>query len=212
MRPFYKIFLFLILFFAFNCGVFSAENTDKPLVAENTVVAGADKESETVFASTAKMPQVHPISANWLNPEKEPEKPGAFSMFMRSAASLLIVLGLLIGFMWIVKLLWFSRKSGPEQFIEVLARHQLTANASLCVVKVKERILLLGIGDDVNLICELTEAPKSAFKNLLEGYANQRPPANTENAHASENAYGEFVNEIKHHLDDLKSAIKRRIR
>ncbi|WP_168582406.1 flagellar biosynthetic protein FliO [Gephyromycinifex aptenodytis] len=80
---------------------------------------------------------------------------------LRAGVSLVIVLGLLILFMRILASRTGARPSRPsaQVTVEVLARRQLGRGSSVQVVKVNEKILLLGVTDtDVRVLTELSAA------------------------------------------------------
>jgi len=214
MRFHFKIAVFLFFlsigFSSFALGE-NISTSGNVVNSDAATIKGAPAQKNSpVFDAGLKMPKPYNVTANWLNlGESEPKK--GTGLLVRTSFSLLIVIAMILAFLWVAKILWFSSKSGARSSIEVLERHQLTANSSLCIVKIKDRVLLLGVGENVNLVCELSRPPKSAFKSLLEGYSESRPSQDVEKIRGDEK-YDEFVNEIKHHLDDLKSAIRKRLR
>ncbi len=112
---------------------------------------------------------------------------------LESVGRVLLSLGFVLGVMWLVGRWVRGRNSGrskSRQALTVLARQQLTRNASIAVVKVADRAMVLGITDSrVALIGETDLATMEAQviepsrkpsvrPRAVPGPATGRPAAN----------------------------------
>ncbi|HEU4400900.1 MAG TPA: flagellar biosynthetic protein FliO [Candidatus Polarisedimenticolia bacterium] len=95
-----------------------------------------------------------------------PEAPSLLGALLRSAA----LLAVLAGGGWAL-LRWQRRTRGARRFLEVIDRAFLARGASLALVRVCGRRLLLGISSDgVRLVSDLGDAPGEvpAFARQVE--------------------------------------------
>ena len=80
---------------------------------------------------------------------------------VKMMAALALIIGLLLVAMWLLKKFRPTRMAlgGANRSVEVLARTMLTPKAGLTVVKVVDKVFVLGVTDQqVNLVVELTDA------------------------------------------------------
>ncbi|MCD6364221.1 MAG: flagellar biosynthetic protein FliO [Synergistetes bacterium] len=96
--------------------------------------------------------------------------PGFGELLVKSIVALVIVVGIILLFSWYIK--GYLRKSRESDFIKILDRIYLDNRRFLCLVKVGEKIFLLGVGDGgVNLIAEMEKV------TALEGEEVQIAPS-----------------------------------
>lgn len=98
-------------------------------------------------------------------------------LVLRMAASLALVLGLLVLLARYAARRGLGRAAGPRGLqMEVLARQQLSRHASMQIVRVEDQVLLLGVSDaGVRVLTHLSPAD-------LEGEAAAGTPAHDSNA------------------------------
>lgn len=105
--------------------------------------------------STAATAQGTPVNMGWL--------------IVRTIFSLLIILALIIGIVIVFKKFWGGKipGSGNSQWIQVVARTPLGPKQNLTLIKIFDRVVLLGVSD--GSIQALTEfPPESKAHQLIE--------------------------------------------
>ncbi len=110
------------------------------------------------------------VDLNYAQPTPVPP-PGMLSTSIRMIFSLIIVLALIYLVVYILKRYSYPGGSGQSDLIKVVSFSYLRAKEMLYIVKVGERLLLLGVTpNNINLITELKEEDfKIGFKEKLEG-------------------------------------------
>jgi flagellar protein FliO/FliZ len=104
---------------------------------------------------------------------------------VRIIFSLLVVLGLMWGLARLVKRPLGARKGG---LVDVLGRQQLSRGASLVVVRVADRAMVLGVTD--GHVTLLTEAELAAIEEYQPEAAVHRESLSLESLSGSADAYG----------------------
>jgi flagellar protein FliO/FliZ len=110
-------------------------------------------------------------------PSPEIASPGLLGSSLRLLAGLLLVVGFLLLLYALSKrgLNWLPKTRGG--LIQIREMRPLGPKKSLCLVEVRGRELLLGIGGDrIELLGDLGEAPRGEFETHLQaGMKEQRP-------------------------------------
>jgi flagellar protein FliO/FliZ len=99
----------------------------------------------------------------------ETEAPGLLGSGLRLAAGLLLVLGVVLLLYALSRrgLRWLPKPRGGAILIREM--RSLGPKKSLCLVEVRGKELLLGIGSDrIELLCQLGDAPQGAFDATLQ--------------------------------------------
>ncbi len=106
--------------------------------------------------------QATPVNMGWL--------------IVRTILSLLIILALIIGIVFVFKKFWGGRIPGSanSKWIQVVARMPLGPKQNLTLIKIFDRVLLLGVSDGA--IQALTEFPPESKAHQLIEQKNQAPP------------------------------------
>jgi flagellar protein FliO/FliZ len=110
-------------------------------------------------------------------------------LVLRVVFSLSVVLGLL----WLIARLSSRRlrAAGGHSLVRTLARAPLARGASLAVVAVGERVLVVGLSEQrVNLLTELDPADVAALTHELSAAPASTPPRHAKHAKAPESQDG----------------------
>lgn len=78
---------------------------------------------------------------------------------LKALGSVIIVVALLFASVWALKKLQINTKKGGR--IKILDRTYIDNKHSLMIVEVEEKQFLLGVGNEVNLIAQLSENEKN---------------------------------------------------
>lgn len=78
---------------------------------------------------------------------------------LKALGSVIIVVALLFASVWVLKKLQINTKKGGR--IKILDRTYIDNKHSLVIIEVEEKQFLLGIGNEVNLIAQLSENEKN---------------------------------------------------
>lgn len=91
------------------------------------------------------------------------------SAYLRLTWGLLIVLGIILIFYALAKKRFSLLNSSEKNLIKVLEIRHLMPKKSICLIEVRGREYLLGIGaDNVSLIAGLSQNSESTFAAILE--------------------------------------------
>ncbi|RPH43375.1 MAG: flagellar biosynthetic protein FliO [Desulfobulbaceae bacterium] len=91
------------------------------------------------------------------------------SAYLRLTWGLLIVLGIILIFYALAKKRFSLLNSSEKNLIKVLEIRHLMPKKSICLIEVRGREYLLGIGaDNVSLIAGLSQDSESTFAAILE--------------------------------------------
>jgi len=91
------------------------------------------------------------------------------SAYLRLTWGLLIVLGIILIFYALAKKRFSLLNSSEKNLIKVLEIKHLMPKKSICLIEVRGREYLLGIGaDNVSLIAGLPQNSESTFASILE--------------------------------------------
>ena len=110
------------------------------------------------------------VNLNYAQPTPVPP-PGMLSTSIRMILSLIVVLALIYLVVYILKRYSYPGVSGHSDLIKIVSFSYLRTKEMLYIVKVGEKLLLLGVTpNSINLITELEEEDfKAGFKEKLEG-------------------------------------------
>ena len=99
------------------------------------------------------------------------------SAYLRLTWGLLVVLGIILIFYALVKKRFSLLHSPEKSAIKVLELRHLMPKKSLCLVEVKGREYLLGLGtDNITLIASIPAAPENTFAAALKESAERSTP------------------------------------
>ena len=110
------------------------------------------------------------VNLNYAQPTPVPP-PGMLSTSIRMILSLIVVLALIYLVVYILKRYSYPGAHGQSDLIKIVSFSYLRTKEMLYIVKVGEKLLLLGVTpNSINLITELEEEDfKVGFKEKLEG-------------------------------------------
>ncbi len=137
------------------------------------------------------------VSPNWLS-EPVSSGPGLIQGVWSVVWATAVVLALILLGGWFLH--WVMKKAGHEEEgrIKVLHRFYLSPKHSLVIVNVEGRRLLLGVAENgINFICELGRDNK--FYHVIQEVVSEQKDQ------------GDFVKELETQIQELKSAIRKRI-
>lgn len=141
-------FALFILFFLFALPVFA--DNPKTGTVEEALLKHSGENAEKKEEETA--------ANNDVQQEEEiqfAEPPSLFSLFVRLIVALLIVLGIIYVLLRIVNKR--SRSFQRHRMLENIGGIPLGTNRSIQIVKVGERLLVLGVGDSIQLLKEIND-------------------------------------------------------
>lgn len=84
---------------------------------------------------------------------------GYLGYSLKALGSVIIVVALLFASMWALKKLQINTKKGGR--IRILDRTYIDNKHSIVIIEVEEKQFLLGVGNEVNLIAQLSENEKN---------------------------------------------------
>jgi flagellar biosynthetic protein FliO len=95
--------------------------------------------------------------------QTSPRAPDNTSLWWRTLGALTLVIGLILGMRWVLRRTSRMRSSsGSSQVIEVLSRTSISPRQSLLLVRVGQRMLVVGAGETLTTLAEIDDPTQVA--------------------------------------------------
>jgi len=155
-----SIFLILAALFLPAACIYSAEQDT--IVGETDTVAGEETEADALSRILAGEEEPSQTAADTFGPEQKTDIPdsSAFAVVARLILSLAIVVGTIYLAAIVARRLYgrHRAKSGKNAMIQVIDRAYLDSKKSIYLVKVVDRLLVIGVGNnDIRLLSTMKD-------------------------------------------------------